>query len=137
MTFKKYKRRNIAEMRPYEKGEDLAGVSVSKADSDHGSPKPGDMVARNPKNHDDQWLVSAEYFAENFAPYDGGQPSTAGDVVASILGGLAVDAFTVQELRAAVDALSNNPKHWEVLEALVAASKGDVRLPNLKTLAKH
>ena len=33
--------------------------------------KPGDMIARNPKNHDDQWLVAAAYFADNFEPLVG------------------------------------------------------------------
>jgi hypothetical protein len=31
-----------------------------------GSPKAGDMIARNPGNHEDQWLVAAQYFADNF-----------------------------------------------------------------------
>jgi hypothetical protein len=66
--FKPYRRRSIAEMRPYQPGEDLAGVSVAVVDSAAGSPKEGDMIARNPKNHADQWLVAAKYFAENFAP---------------------------------------------------------------------
>jgi hypothetical protein len=26
------------------------------------------MIARNPKNHADQWLVAAKYFADNFEP---------------------------------------------------------------------
>ena len=26
----------------------------------------GDMVARAPDNHDDQWVVSAEFFAANY-----------------------------------------------------------------------
>ena len=26
------------------------------------------QIARNPKNHDDQWLVAAKYFADNFEP---------------------------------------------------------------------
>ena len=41
-------------------------VSISDADRAKGSPKIGDMIARNPKNHDDQWLVANEYFKENF-----------------------------------------------------------------------
>lgn len=66
-TFKQYRRKQIAELRPYEAGETLSDlVSVSPADKDAGSPKPGDMIARNPKNHDDQWLVAAAYFADNF-----------------------------------------------------------------------
>ena len=67
-NFKPYRRRSIAEMRPYQPGEDLAGVSVAVVDSAAGSPKAGDMIARNPKNHADQWLVAAKYFADNFVP---------------------------------------------------------------------
>lgn len=65
--FVKYRRTQVAEMRPYVEGEVLdPRVSVSAADKDKGSPAVGDMIARNPKNHDDQWLVAAAYFAENF-----------------------------------------------------------------------
>jgi hypothetical protein len=68
-TFKPYRRKQIAELRPYVSGEDLSDrVSVSAPDKEAGSPKPGDMIARNPKNHDDQWLVAAAYFADNFEP---------------------------------------------------------------------
>ncbi len=66
MTFKPYRRRQIAELRPYEQGEDLTVVSIAQVDRDAGSPKAGDMIARNPKNHADQWLVAAAYFADNF-----------------------------------------------------------------------
>ena len=61
--FKKYRRTNIAEMRPYIKGEDLTDISVSDVDkpiSDMG------MIARNPKNHKDQWYVARKYFEDNF-----------------------------------------------------------------------
>ena len=69
--FQKYRRTNIAEMRPYAEGEQLDGrVSISEADRENGSPKPGDMIARNPANHADQWLVAADYFAANFEPYE-------------------------------------------------------------------
>lgn len=76
--FKQYRRKQIAELRPYEPGEDLGSVqvdggptivvSVADVDRTNGSPKKGDMVARNPKNHADQWLVAAAYFADNFEP---------------------------------------------------------------------
>jgi hypothetical protein len=64
--FKRYRRTKIAEMRPYHLGEDLNGVSISNADRLNGSPKLGDMIARNPTNHADRWLVSAQYFKDNF-----------------------------------------------------------------------
>jgi hypothetical protein len=69
--FRQYRRKQIAELRPYVAGETLdEKVSVSAADREAGSPKPGDMIARNPVNHSDQWLVSAEYFAANFEPIE-------------------------------------------------------------------
>lgn len=67
--FKQYRRKQIAELRPYEQGETLSErVSISQADKDAGSPKEGDMIARNPVNHDDQWLVAKKYFEDNFEP---------------------------------------------------------------------
>jgi hypothetical protein len=47
--FRQYRNKKIAELRPYMEGEPLGDVSVSKADADAGSPKVGDMIARNPK----------------------------------------------------------------------------------------
>lgn len=67
-AFTKYRRKQTAELRPYQSGEALDGVSISAPDKEAGSPKPGDMIARNPKNHCDQWLVAAQYFADNFEP---------------------------------------------------------------------
>jgi hypothetical protein len=66
--FAPYRRRQIAELRPWRDGESMDRISVSAADKDAGSPKAGDMIARNPKNHDDQWLVAALYFSDNFEP---------------------------------------------------------------------
>jgi hypothetical protein len=66
--FKQYRRKQIAELRPYKEGEDITGVSLSEADRQAGSPKAGDMIARNPINHDDQWLVAKQYFLDNFEP---------------------------------------------------------------------
>ena len=66
--FRKYRRKQIAELRPYEPGESMDGISISAEDAKAGSPKAGDMIARNPKNHTDQWLVAAQYYADNFEP---------------------------------------------------------------------
>lgn len=65
--WKCYKRLGCTEMRPYIEGEDLSGmkISISEADKLNGSPKPGDMIARNRDNHDDKWLVSKSYFEKN------------------------------------------------------------------------
>lgn len=67
--FKQYRRKQIAELRPYVPGEVLDHrVSISAADEHAGSPKAGDMIARNPNNPNDQRLVSAAYFIANFEP---------------------------------------------------------------------
>ena len=60
-------RDRIKPLTHYVEGEDLSDrVSISAADMVAGSPKVGDMIARNPANHADQWLVAAAYFAANF-----------------------------------------------------------------------
>ena len=68
IEFRKYRRTQLAEMRPYVLGEPVAHVSISTADLNAGSPRPGDMIARNPENHVDTWLVAADYFAKNYEP---------------------------------------------------------------------
>jgi hypothetical protein len=76
--FKQYRRTQIAEMRPVSEEDVKLGrlittstpsrrsISVSDVDLANGSPKIGDMIARNPKNHNDQWLVAKQYFEDNF-----------------------------------------------------------------------
>lgn len=69
--FKKYTRTNIAEMRDVTDSEVMSKslnskISISPADKENGSPKMGDKIARNPLNHNDQWLVAEQYFNENF-----------------------------------------------------------------------
>ena len=62
-VWKKYKRKGLAEMRPYMPGEDLTHISVSPEDdplTDCG------MIARNPLNYKDQWYVARKYFEDNF-----------------------------------------------------------------------
>lgn len=68
LEFKEFRRKQIAELADWCEGFDMTGVSVSDADKQSGSPKIGDKIARNPKNHADRWLVAADYFAANFEP---------------------------------------------------------------------
>jgi len=82
--FKKYRRTQIAEMRQiteqdvthfkmfghldcFDRTQKKTKVSISQPDLQNGSPKVGDMIARNPKNHNDQWLVAKQYFQDNFS----------------------------------------------------------------------
>lgn len=74
--FRKYRRTNIAEMRPVTEQEANSsashlqerGISISDVDIANGSPHIGDMIARNPQDHEDQWLVAMDYFQLNFEP---------------------------------------------------------------------
>ncbi|MFZ8974099.1 MAG: hypothetical protein ACO2ZD_08385 [Pseudomonadales bacterium] len=70
IEFKEFSRKQIAELADWCEGFDMTGVSVSDADKLNGSPKTGDKIARNPKNHADRWLVAADYFADNFEPVE-------------------------------------------------------------------
>ena len=70
-----YIQTNIAEMREVTEDEINGNISpiisISKADRDNGSPRKGDMVARNQLNpENDQWLVAEKYFNENFKEYE-------------------------------------------------------------------
>lgn len=65
-NFKQYSRVGFAEATQYSPEVDMTNVSISQADLDNGSPKEGDMIARNPKNHNDKWLIAAKYFKDNF-----------------------------------------------------------------------
>ncbi len=65
MSWGKYVRTGVSEMRPYVAGEPMQDISVSAEDdpqTDMG------MIARNPKNHADKWYVARAYFEENLAP---------------------------------------------------------------------
>lgn len=65
--FKKYRRKEMGELRPYKENEILDDkISISLADKNNGHPKVGDMIARNPKDHNDQWLIAKEYFKDKF-----------------------------------------------------------------------
>jgi hypothetical protein len=80
-NFREFKRSAIAEMREvteadlksfendkviYSMRDTEFKVSISEADLRNGSPKIGDKIARNPKNHLDQWLIAKQYFEDNF-----------------------------------------------------------------------
>lgn len=56
MSWKKYKRRTVTEMRPFNPSEDTGY---------HGG-KPGDMIARDAANHSDEWLVTEDFFKDNY-----------------------------------------------------------------------
>lgn len=94
-VFKQYRRKEIAELRPVTHVEciefrratrykglflkpiliaDGVEVYIPSEDRKNGSPKLGDMIARNPKNHNDQWLVAKQYFEDNFELIENPKP---------------------------------------------------------------
>lgn len=83
MRFKRYRRIQVAEIRPvtksdlkefekrncivvHETKDNVIKVTIKKIDLENGSPKKGDVISRNPKNHLDQWLISEKDFEDNF-----------------------------------------------------------------------
>ena len=63
-TWKQYRRKGLSTMRPYIKGEDLTGISVSDADKQLETLEGG-YIAMNPDNPADQWYVAKAYFDKN------------------------------------------------------------------------
>ena len=74
--FKSYARKGEIKLRTVTQEEielgsdnliEKVGVSISPEDVAAGSPKEGDMIAINPENDLDLWLVNKEYFKKNYS----------------------------------------------------------------------
>jgi len=61
-----YRKKALQPMIPWGPDLNMTDVSVSPADKANGSPQDGDMIAHNPKNLTDEWLVSKSFMAENY-----------------------------------------------------------------------
>lgn len=70
MEYKRFARKGIALMCDWVPEMDMTGVSIPEADLKNGCPKIGDMIAVNPKNPDDRWLIEEQYHKDNFTPID-------------------------------------------------------------------
>ena len=77
--FKEYRRKGVALARPvtaldiwlFKQGKGVLQfegkiISIAAVDKAAGSPKIGDMIAKNPKDENDQWLIAESYFQQNF-----------------------------------------------------------------------
>lgn len=66
------RKRTTSELTPWTlewgNGEDVTKFTVSPEARAKGHPAFGDFIARNPKNHDDKWLITKEFFEQNFEP---------------------------------------------------------------------
>lgn len=70
--FKQYRRKGLSEMRQVVPAESLVGISISEVDKQLLKEFPNvfmqGYVARNPKDHADQWYVAKKYFDDNLEP---------------------------------------------------------------------
>jgi len=62
----RYRKRTEQQMIPWTPETPMDLVSVSEADKANGSPKVGDMIAINPKDEGDMWLVAEKFLKENY-----------------------------------------------------------------------
>jgi hypothetical protein len=60
-------------------------ISVSEADKNNGSPKTGDMIAFNPKDKTDMWLVSEQFFKDNYIPAIEATKTDNSEVIADLI----------------------------------------------------
>jgi hypothetical protein len=61
-----YRRKQLQKLIPWTDDMPMVLVSVSEADKQNGSPKQGDMIASNPKDATDLWLVGEKFFLDNY-----------------------------------------------------------------------
>jgi len=62
---KNYTKTQLQPMFPWSLEEDF-NISISAADKANGSPRLGDMIAVNPNNPEDRWLVAEKFFKFNY-----------------------------------------------------------------------
>jgi len=63
---KNYIKKQVQPMMPWDPSLDMKFISISDADKESGSPKQGDMVAVNPNDNKDRWLVAEKFFIDNY-----------------------------------------------------------------------
>ena len=63
---KNYIKKQVQPMMPWKPDIPMDLVSISEVDKANGSPKQGDMIAVNPNNATDMWLVSERFFKDNY-----------------------------------------------------------------------
>ena len=63
---KYYRKKELQPLFPWTPGLPMGLVSISGADKANGSPKTGDMIAYNPKEVTDFWLVAEKFFIDNY-----------------------------------------------------------------------
>ncbi|MGJ8687315.1 MAG: hypothetical protein ACSHWQ_07540 [Spongiibacteraceae bacterium] len=78
---KEYIKKQGQPMMPWEPDMPMTLVSISEADKANGSPKHGDMIAVNPKDSTDMWLVAEQFFQDNYIDYAAPQAAKVPDAI--------------------------------------------------------
>ena len=65
-AWKRYRKTVEIEARPWIPAMDMRHVRVLHTDRLAGSPKEGDMIARQPDDHEDRWLIRGEVFEATY-----------------------------------------------------------------------
>tara|TARA_R110000851_G_scaffold143388_1_gene282303 strand:+ start:990 stop:1223 length:234 start_codon:yes stop_codon:yes gene_type:complete len=61
-----FRKKQLQELIAWEQDMIMDFVSISEADKNNGSPKFGDMIAFNPKDKTDMWLVAKQFCDDNY-----------------------------------------------------------------------
>ena len=68
-----YRKKQLQQMEPWTTDVSMVGVSISQSDLENGSPKQGDMIAVNPCDPTDRWLIAKKFFEDNYEEAGGTQ----------------------------------------------------------------
>jgi len=66
-----YRLKKLVSMQPWDPSYPMGHVHITASDKASGSPQMGDMITENPKHPNEMWLVSKEYFEENYVWVNG------------------------------------------------------------------
>jgi hypothetical protein len=66
-----YRLKQLVSMQPWDASYSMEHVHVTAPDKANGHPKMGDMISDNPKHPSEKWLISKEYFEENYTWVNG------------------------------------------------------------------
>ena len=66
MSYKKFNNTTVFEITKWDEDFIMSGVLIGPADVENGSPKKGDVIARDPKDHSQKWLINKSDFKSNF-----------------------------------------------------------------------
>lgn len=65
-----YRKKGVQPMFPWSPETDMSNVSVGDDDRANGSPQTGDMIAHDPENPKDEWLINEKFFTEKYEAAD-------------------------------------------------------------------